>query len=108
MRFDDENLSDSELKNLDAFASQRLLGIFVQGFAKGPDGGRDAKSQFSALVSASKGTITRALARESFGRRAPEHRAPNSNQARPGQHAPGQANRAFRADCGHGASPWRR
>ena len=35
MKFDDENLSESEFENLDVFHSQRPLGISVQGFAKG-------------------------------------------------------------------------
>jgi len=43
MRFDYENLSDEQFEKLIVFLCQRLLGISVQGFARGPDGGRDAK-----------------------------------------------------------------
>ena len=43
MKFDYEDLSDAQFETLVVFLSQRLLGISVQGFAKGPDGGRDAK-----------------------------------------------------------------
>jgi len=38
-----EDLSDSQFEDLIVILCQRLLGISVQGFAKGPDGGRDAK-----------------------------------------------------------------
>ena len=43
MKFDYEDLSDAQFETLVVFLRQRLLGISVQGFAKGPDGGRDAK-----------------------------------------------------------------
>ena len=43
MKFDYEDLSDAQFETLVVFLCQRLLGIAVQGFAKGPDGGRDAK-----------------------------------------------------------------
>ncbi|PJK05189.1 hypothetical protein CO612_05455 [Lysobacteraceae bacterium NML71-0210] len=43
MKFAYEDLSDSQFEVLIIFLCQRLLGISVQGFAKGPDGGRDAK-----------------------------------------------------------------
>lgn len=43
MKFDYEDLSDAQFETLVVFLCQRLLGISVQGFAKGPDGGRDAK-----------------------------------------------------------------
>lgn len=43
MRFAYENLSEGQFERLIVFLCQRLLGISVQGFAKGPDGGRDAK-----------------------------------------------------------------
>ncbi|MEQ1528788.1 MAG: ABC-three component system protein [Methylococcales bacterium] len=43
MKFAYEDLSDDQFENLVVFLCQRLLGISVQGFAKGPDGGRDAK-----------------------------------------------------------------
>ena len=40
MKFDYEDLSDAQFETLVVFLCQRLLGISVQGFAKGPDGGR--------------------------------------------------------------------
>ncbi|MDW7643769.1 MAG: ABC-three component system protein [Desulfuromonadales bacterium] len=43
MKYAYEDLSDGQFENLIVFLCQRLLGIAVQGFAKGPDGGRDAK-----------------------------------------------------------------
>lgn len=43
MKFAYENLSDEQFERLIVRLCQRLLGIAVQGFAKGPDGGRDAK-----------------------------------------------------------------
>ena len=43
MKFDYEDLSDAQFETLVVFLCQRLLGISVQGFAKEPDGGRDAK-----------------------------------------------------------------
>ncbi len=43
MKYAYEDLSDAQFENLIVFLCQRLLGISVQGFAKGPDGGRDAK-----------------------------------------------------------------
>lgn len=43
MKYAYEDLSDAQFENLIVFLCQRLLGIAVQGFAKGPDGGRDAK-----------------------------------------------------------------
>lgn len=43
MKFDYEDLSDAQFETLVVFLCQRLLGISVQGFAKRPDGGRDAK-----------------------------------------------------------------
>ena len=43
MKFAYEDLSDSQFEILIILLCQRLLGISVQGFAKGPDGGRDAK-----------------------------------------------------------------
>jgi hypothetical protein len=38
-----EDLSDTQFEDLVIVLCQRLLGISVQGFAEGPDGGRDAK-----------------------------------------------------------------
>lgn len=43
MKFAYEDLSDEQFESLIVLLCQRLLGIAVQGFAKGPDGGRDAK-----------------------------------------------------------------
>ncbi|MBI5141831.1 MAG: hypothetical protein HZA20_06520 [Nitrospirae bacterium] len=43
MKYAYEDLSDAQFENLIVFLCQRLLGVSVQGFAKGPDGGRDAK-----------------------------------------------------------------
>jgi hypothetical protein len=43
MKFAYEDLSDEQFERLIVLLCQRLLGIAVQGFAKGPDGGRDAK-----------------------------------------------------------------
>lgn len=43
MKYAYEDLSDVQFENLIVFICQRLLGISVQGFAQGPDGGRDAK-----------------------------------------------------------------
>lgn len=43
MKFAYEDMSDDQFESLIVFLCQHLLGISVQGFAKGPDGGRDAK-----------------------------------------------------------------
>ena len=43
MRFAYENLSEDQFERLIVLLCQRVLGISVQGFSKGPDGGRDAK-----------------------------------------------------------------
>lgn len=43
MKYAYEDLSDDQFEKLIVFLCQRLLGISVQAFAKGPDGGRDAK-----------------------------------------------------------------
>ena len=43
MKFTYEDLSDGQFENLIVFLCQHLFGISVQGFAKGPDGGCDAK-----------------------------------------------------------------
>lgn len=43
MKFAYEDLSDDQFEQLVVLLCQRLLGVSVQGFAKGPDGGRDAK-----------------------------------------------------------------
>lgn len=43
MKYEYENLSEDQFENLAVHICQRLLGAGVQGFAKGPDGGKDAK-----------------------------------------------------------------
>lgn len=43
MKFAYEDMSDDQFEVLIVLLCQRLLGVAVQGFAKGPDGGRDAK-----------------------------------------------------------------
>lgn len=43
MKFAYEDMSDEQFETLIVLLCQRLLGAAVQGFAKGPDGGRDAK-----------------------------------------------------------------
>lgn len=54
MKYAYEDLSDVQFENLIVFLCQRLLGISVQGFAKGPDGGRDAKFVGTAELHPSK------------------------------------------------------
>jgi hypothetical protein len=43
MKYAYEDLGDDQFEKLVVFLCQRLLGMGVQSFAKGPDGGRDAK-----------------------------------------------------------------
>lgn len=54
MKFAYEDLSDDQFEILIALLCQRLLGMSVQGFAKGPDGGRDAKFVGTAELHPSK------------------------------------------------------
>jgi len=54
MKFAYEDLSDDQFEKLIVFLCQHLLGISVQGFAKGPDGGRDAKFVGTAELHPSK------------------------------------------------------
>jgi len=54
MKFAYEDLSDDQFENLIVFLCKRLLGTSVQGFAKGPDGGRDAKFVGTAELYPSK------------------------------------------------------
>lgn len=54
MKFAYEDLSDDHFEVLIVLLCQRLLGIAVQGFAKGPDGGRDAKFIGTAELHPSK------------------------------------------------------
>jgi hypothetical protein len=49
-----EDLSDAQFEKLVVFLCQHLLGISVQGFAAGPDGGRDAKFVGTAELHPSK------------------------------------------------------
>jgi hypothetical protein len=49
-----EDLSDKQFEDLVVFLCQKLLGISVQGFAEGPDGGRDAKFVGTAELHPSK------------------------------------------------------
>ncbi len=54
MKFAYQDLSAGQFENLIVFLCQHLLGISVQGFAKGPDGGRDAKFVGTAELHPSK------------------------------------------------------
>lgn len=54
MKYAYEDLSDGQFEILIVFLCQRLLGISVQGFAEGPDGGRDAKFVGTAELHPSK------------------------------------------------------
>lgn len=54
MKYAYEDLSDDQFETLVVLLCQRLLGISVQGFAKGPDGGRDAKFVGTAELHPSK------------------------------------------------------
>jgi hypothetical protein len=54
MKYAYEDLGDEQFENLVVFLCQRLLGISVQGFAKGVDGGRDAKFVGTAELHPSK------------------------------------------------------
>lgn len=54
MKFAYEDLSDGQFETLIVLLCQRLLGVSVQGFAKGPDGGRDAKFMGTAELHPSK------------------------------------------------------
>lgn len=54
MKYAYEDLSPEQFETLCVFLCQHLLGISVQGFAKGPDGGRDAKFLGTAELHPSK------------------------------------------------------
>jgi hypothetical protein len=54
MKYAYEDLSDNQFENLILFLCKRLLGISVQGFSAGPDGGRDAKFVGTAELHPSK------------------------------------------------------
>lgn len=62
MKYAFEDLSDDQFEQLIVYLCQHLLGIAVQGFAKDPDGGRDAKfvgvaELFPSRRSPWKGTV---------------------------------------------------
>lgn len=54
MRFAYEDLSDGQFEELVVLICQELFGVGVQGFAKGPDGGRDARFEGTAQLHPSK------------------------------------------------------
>ncbi|KQY73400.1 MULTISPECIES: ABC-three component system protein [unclassified Brevundimonas] len=54
MKFAYEDLSEDQFERLIVLLCQRLLGVSVKGFAKGPDGGRDAKFVGTAELHPSK------------------------------------------------------
>ncbi len=54
MKYAYEDLSPEQFEALVVFLCQQLLGISVQGFSKGPDGGRDAKFVGTAELHPSK------------------------------------------------------
>lgn len=54
MKFAYEDMSDDQFEKLVVCLCQNVLGISVQGFAKGPDGGRDAKFVGTAELFPSK------------------------------------------------------
>lgn len=54
MKYSYEDLSDDQFEQLIVLLCQRLLGISVQGFSKGIDGGRDAKFLGTAELHPSK------------------------------------------------------
>ena len=54
MKFAYEDLSEDQFEKLIVLLCQRLLGMSVKGFAKGPDGGRDAKFDGTAELHPSR------------------------------------------------------
>jgi len=54
MNYAYEDLSEDQFEKLIVLLCQRLLGIATQGFAKGPDGGRDAKFMGTAELHPSR------------------------------------------------------
>ena len=54
MKYAYENLGDEQFETLIIFLCQKLLGIGVQGFSKGKDGGKDAKFVGTAELHPSK------------------------------------------------------
>jgi hypothetical protein len=55
LKFAYEDLSEDQFEKLIVLLCQRLLGVSVKGFAKGPDGGRDAKFVGTAQLFPSAG-----------------------------------------------------
>jgi len=54
MKYAYEDMGDEQFETLVVFLCQKLLGMSVQGFSKGPDGGRDAKFVGTAELHPSK------------------------------------------------------
>src|SRR5580658_3642846 len=54
MKYAYEDLGDDQFETLVVLLAQRLLGVAVQGFSKGPDGGRDARFHGTAELHPSK------------------------------------------------------
>jgi hypothetical protein len=79
MNYAYEDLSPEQFEQLIVFICQRLLGIGVQGFAKGRDGGRDAKFVGTAELHPSKAapwcgtTIIQAKHTNGYNRHFAEH-----------------------------------
>ena len=79
MKYAYEDLSEGQFESLIVLLCQRLLGISVQGFAKGPDGGRDAKFVGTAELHPSKAapwvgtTIIQAKHTNGYNRSFSEH-----------------------------------
>lgn len=79
MKYAYEDLSDGQFEELVVLLCQNLLGIAVQGFAVGPDGGRDAKFVGTANLFPSKAvpwvgtTIIQAKHTNGYNRHFAEH-----------------------------------
>lgn len=56
MKYAYENMSNDQFEKLIVILCQNLFGVATQGFAKGPDGGRDAKFVGTAEIFPSKAT----------------------------------------------------
>jgi hypothetical protein len=85
MKYAYEDLSDEQFESLVVLLCQRLLGISVQGFAAGTDGGRDAKFVGTAELHPSKAapwvgiTIIQAKHTNGYNRHFSEHDFYNAN-----------------------------
>jgi ABC-3C protein len=79
MKYAYEDLSDEQFEQVVLFICQRLLGVGVQGFAKGRDGGRDAKFVGTAELHPSRAepwrgtTIVQAKHTNGYNRHFAEH-----------------------------------